>query len=298
MPPLSTVRAGTVREQLNERYMAGRPSNTLTETGVLVHVLDGVGIDEARPWESKAVTRGEGGAGAFLSASLFNARKLPHGLYSGGMALVVSPRSMLRCAYPQDSGTKSWTASKAATINGQRQPGCGPRMCTASDAPFPTPRNDQGYPCAFPPAMLRQCLETFDACSPSVSAYTEMVVALDEEFAFEAVVGGGGFEMHQLILKHFGLRPYQLCVPFRAFFSCKLAECALKLFLAPSLRCACILFNSRSTNPTSRLTTCPIPCHDCACVAATSLSMLCAPRPSRIARTLVETAPSLSGGQA
>lgn len=195
-------------ERLNARYASGLPSNSLEAAGVLVHVLDGVGLEATKPWVAKMASWGS--EGAFLSASLFNARKLPHGLYSGGAALVISPQSTLRCAYPQDSGTKSWVWAKAAEVGGRRQPGCGPRMCTAADAPFPVPRNDQGYPCAFPPSMLRQCLETFDACPTSVSAYTELVVDLDADFAFEAVVGGGGYAMHQLLLKHYGLHPFQL----------------------------------------------------------------------------------------
>jgi len=59
---------------------------------VLVHVLDG-GVDSHRPWLP--------GQRDYLSASILNTRKLPHGLYGGGVALVLSPASRVRCGYPQ-----------------------------------------------------------------------------------------------------------------------------------------------------------------------------------------------------
>ena len=82
-----------MRDRLNERYFNGRPSNMVELTGVLIHVLDG-GVNTERPWMA--------GPRGFLSASLFNARKLPHGLYHGGVGLVISPWSQLRCSYPQE----------------------------------------------------------------------------------------------------------------------------------------------------------------------------------------------------
>lgn len=127
-----------------------------------MHVLDG-GILKGRPWIG--TERG------FLSASLLNARKLPNALYSKGTAVVLSPLSRLVCGYPQDSGTKSWTRSKVAT------PGCGPRMCTADDVPLPPPRSGSGYPCAFPPSMLKAMLQVFEDSPVELSAYTEMVIS-------------------------------------------------------------------------------------------------------------------------
>ena len=204
MVPPPDVAAGVVLDRINARYFAGKPSNSLSEAGVLVHVLDG-GLNGGEPWLPGGAWRD------YLSASLFNARKLPHGLYSGGTALVIAPSSKVRCAYPQDSGTKSWTTAKAAKgPHGHPLAGCGPRMCSKADAPFPSPRHDSGYACAFPPQMFKECLEAFDSYSTDVSAYTEVVVDLSVGFAFEAVVGHGSSAVHQAILKHFGLNERQL----------------------------------------------------------------------------------------
>ena len=90
--PAANVSTAFVRDKLNARHAHGRPSNNLADAGVLVHVLDG-GISPGHPWI--------GGARGFLSASLLNARKRPHGLYTGGPAVVISPLSKLLCAYPQ-----------------------------------------------------------------------------------------------------------------------------------------------------------------------------------------------------
>ena len=189
-------------KRLNTRYFKGRPSNDLADAGVLVHVLDG-GLNWERPWE-------DGGTG-FLSASLFNARKLPHGLYHGGIAYVLAPGSQIRCAYPQDSGTRSWTAAKATTYQGHKMPGCGPRMCTRGDEPFPEPRHDRGYACAFPPNMFKDCLAVFDNYTTEVTAYTEVVVDL-KAFAVEAVVGTSeaAHYVHRALLAQFNLTEQQL----------------------------------------------------------------------------------------
>jgi len=194
-----------VRDALNTRYLQGKPSDELEASGVLVHVLDG-GILKGRPWIG--TERG------FLSASLLNARKLPNALYSKGTAVVLSPLSRLVCGYPQDSGTKSWTRSKVAT------PGCGPRMCTADDVPLPPPRSGSGYPCAFPPSMLKAMLQVFEDSPVELSAYTEMVISTAAgEFAIEAVVcdqlcnyfrGPNDDETHAGLLSHFGLDDRQL----------------------------------------------------------------------------------------
>ena len=198
----SVARDGQVRDALNARYFAGRPSNVLSEAGVLVHMLDG-GVNSVQPWRR--------GYQDFLSASLLNARKLPHGLYHGSVALVVSPSSTVRCSYPQDSGTKSWVPSKAVSVDGRKLPGCGPTMRTPGGTlgSFPTPRHDSGYPCAFPPSMFARMLEVFEGCDTDTSAYTEVVVSLTDEFAFEAVVGDG-YSVQNALLEHWGLSREQL----------------------------------------------------------------------------------------
>ena len=140
--------------------------------------------------------------------SLINQRRPPpHGLYHGGIGIVLSPLSRLRCAYPQDSGSKSWLPNKASL------PGCGPRLCTSLDAPFPVPANDRGYVCAFPPSMLADMLEVFDRASAEMAAYNEVVVdSSTDAFAIEAIVGSGddATRMHANTLRRFGLNARQL----------------------------------------------------------------------------------------
>ena len=197
-----------MRDLLNRRHDDGRPSNRLHAAGVLVHMLDG-GIAPNKLWE--------GGPRGFLSASLLNGKKRPHGLYHGGIGIVVSPASRLQCCYPQDSGTKSWVGNKA--VVGYQ--GCGPAMCTpdglADGTPFPMPTHDHGYPCAFPALMLQQCLEVFDAYDTQVSAYTEVVVDVSSTtaYAIDAVVGIGGVDAHRALLQRWGLNERQ--VPLLVF---------------------------------------------------------------------------------
>ena len=224
---------------------------------MLVHVLDG-GVDPGQPWKSGSAARD------YLSASIFNRAKIPHGLYSGGPVLVLAPSSRLRCSYPQgmrsskaldltalrhpysichvpmarscdpaaqgpaihtphrpvlcqlfmwhaDSGTASWNYYKAASDprTGRRLPGCGPRICSPADAPFASPRHDRGYDCAFPPEMLKDMLEVFDAYPTDVSAYTEVVIEVGEgRHAIVAVIGSS--DVHRSLLQHFGLNSAQL----------------------------------------------------------------------------------------
>ena len=115
--------------------------------------MDG-GLNGERPWQAQDPARN------YLSSSLLNARKYPHGLYTSQTALVISPRSRLLCSYPQDSGTKSFV----------RFHGCGPKLCGKADAPFPKPFRDRGYPCAFPPDMFADMLTVFDNATVEESA--------------------------------------------------------------------------------------------------------------------------------
>ena len=192
--------------RLNKRYYEGRISNVLEEAGVLVHVLDG-GVKPNQPWLDNGRS--------FISVSLLNAMKVPHGLYSGGIALVISPSSRLICSYPQDSGTKSWTLSKVEAYTGHA--GCGPIMCSSSmygnkgQPNWPPPRRSSGYPCAFPPSMFDVMMGVFHDATVEESSYTEIVID-NHLFAIEAIVGFGyeGRYVHGQILSHFGLNENQL----------------------------------------------------------------------------------------
>ena len=102
---------------------------------MLVHVLDG-GVDPGQPWKSGSAARD------YLSASIFNAIKIPHGLYNGGPVLILAPSSRLRCSYPQ--GMRS---SKALDLTALRHPysmpcphgallrSCGPRPSGSHTSP-------------------------------------------------------------------------------------------------------------------------------------------------------------------
>lgn len=199
--PPSTVEAGYVRDRLNQRYYEGRVSNTLSEAGVLVHVLDG-SVNGRSPW----VDNGRG----FLSASLLTAQRFGHqGLYTRGPVLVISPHSRLICAYPQDSGSTSWVVPKVAVE------GCGPTFCPdgglLANGTFPLPRagTDRGYPCAFGPSMFDRMLDLY---MRSEQAYNEIVIS-NHDFAIEAIVGHSTpeiRELHQHLLHHFDLNERQL----------------------------------------------------------------------------------------
>lgn len=197
-----------VRDRINQRYYAGRISNDLAAAGVIVHAFDG-GLAYDRPWT-------DGGQG-FVSASLLNAMKTPHGLYTGDPALIVSPSSRVLCSYPQDSGTKSWRLPKVS-VNG-----CGPSFCGRDARAYsgtdqwPRPRHDAGYPCAFPPNMFATMMSIFYNATVDESAYTEIVVDNEPQtFAVEAVVSfnledkGRARTVHRKIIEHWGLNAHQL----------------------------------------------------------------------------------------
>ena len=167
--PSADVQPDQVKNALNLRHANGQPSLNLSRAGVLVHVLDGA-LDTHEPWrqavDKKEQTRD------FLSATLLSSLKRAS-LYKGtkATALVLSPLSKVSCGYPQDSGSLSWNKWKVAT------PGCGPRVCTERDVPYPKPRHDSGYPCYFTRQMLDKCLGVFVGVSVDESAYTEIVRA-------------------------------------------------------------------------------------------------------------------------
>lgn len=103
--PPATSPVGFVLDRLNKRYFSGRPSNSLGETGVLVHVMDG-GVDAMHVWRP-------GSGRDYLSASIFNTIKVPHGLYSSGTVLILAPTSKLRCSYPQGPRARAHDAQCA-----------------------------------------------------------------------------------------------------------------------------------------------------------------------------------------
>ena len=210
--PPPDVPSGYVRDRLNARFRNGRPSNDLEAAGVLLHVLDGA-LNPSYPWRPLSAGKN------YLSASILNAR----GRSSGGRtskdmpildvyteesaAVVLSPRSRLRCSYPQDGNTNNWAMGKV----GPAMAGCGPRLCSEADLhALPLCKHEDSFPCAMPPAFFERMLRLFEAREDSVGAcaYTEVVLALDG-LAIEAMIGFTD-GVHRRVLDHFGLNANQL----------------------------------------------------------------------------------------
>jgi hypothetical protein len=195
-----------VRDVLNQRYRDGRTSNDLASAGVLVHIFDG-GLNPQWPWSP-------GGYGHdYLSASILNARPRLGGgstakdspVLHNGMAVVVSPTSRLRCAYPQDGNTNNWYWPKVPLG------GCGPRLCTPRDLRHLwTCDHARSLPCALPPSMFANMQQIFEARDDTIGAcaYTEVIIAIDG-LAFDAFVGVPE-ETHRAALRFFGLNAHQL----------------------------------------------------------------------------------------
>lgn len=170
-------------------------------------MLDGA-LNPAWPWLRT-------GARDYLSASLLNNRPRIGGgetskdapiLNTLAAAVVISPRSKLRCAYPQDGNTLNWHSGKVP------EAGCGPRMCRGDVDlhQLKLCKHGDDMPCALPPRMFDKMLQLFEAREDTIGAcaYTEVIIALDG-IAFDALVGFPQ-QTHDALLHHFGLNAHQL----------------------------------------------------------------------------------------
>lgn len=156
--------------------MHGRPSTSLSEAGVLIHLFDALeDWGNGKPWRPchsgwcSSIADHE-------SCSLVNA-ELPH-LFNGGAGLILRPRLVdLLCSYQADGGTQ-----------GKNRGGCGQLWCT--------PRHF--WQCSWPPGQLDQMLETQERTN--ADGYNEVIVGSarwDQNLpdAIEAIVyvsGGSG----------------------------------------------------------------------------------------------------------
>lgn len=143
---------------LNRRFVAGAPSESLFEAGVVVHVLDGYEKSDA-PWTFDPSSP----TGDRASASIVNARhpdiyenllrpvgfrRLP------GFVLADSPtRERLSCSYSREGGTNGCRQNCDHSRNNSNcVPGCTVKECQGGEAGV----------CFFSPGRLKEMLETHD----------------------------------------------------------------------------------------------------------------------------------------
>ena len=93
---------GSLADEINSRFLNGRPSVSLAEAGVVIHTFDDFeDWDSQRPWMVCSSLRCQGEVD-HLSASLINAR-VPVLFSGGGAGLVLSPTAELLCSYAYDT---------------------------------------------------------------------------------------------------------------------------------------------------------------------------------------------------
>ena len=152
-------------DDVNRRFTEGRPSDSLADAGVVIHMFDDFeDWDGGRPWMVCSSLRCRGEVD-HLSASLIN-RRVPH-LYQvpgGGAGVVVSPTVRLACSYAYDSGTQG-------KVNG----GCGAVPCTTHPA---------AWECSWPPDHLKQMMQAqegrgsaYDGHSAGGSLHNELIIS-------------------------------------------------------------------------------------------------------------------------
>jgi hypothetical protein len=142
--------------QLNRRFVAGAPSNSLYEAGVPLHVLDGYERSNA-PWSFDPSSP----TGDRASASIVNARHpdvyenllRPVGSQRmPGFVLADAPtKERLSCSYFRDGGTNSASQNCDHTDTSCAS-GCIASWC----------EGDMDWYCAFPPWRLKDMMEAHD----------------------------------------------------------------------------------------------------------------------------------------
>jgi hypothetical protein len=138
---------------LNRKFALGAPSNSLSEAGVVMRVLDGFERSDA-PWAFDPSSP----TGDRASASIVNARHPD--IYENllrpigwqrmpGLVLADAPtQERLSCAYWRDGGTDIQTCSHS---DPECRPGC-TNWC----------KGDMDWYCAFPPWRLQEMMEAHD----------------------------------------------------------------------------------------------------------------------------------------
>ena len=108
--PLSTAlapsmpSAGEVAHAIAARYERGGPSGSLSESGVLIHMLDGY-EDPDKPWEICHEVCGRSEVDSISGSLVSRAAPRIFQGSKGGAGLVLAPDTEILCAYPSDAGT-------------------------------------------------------------------------------------------------------------------------------------------------------------------------------------------------
>lgn len=141
---------------LNRRFVTGAPSNSLSEAGVLMHVLDGYENSDM-PWSFNPSNP----AGDRTSASVVSARHpdiyedlrrpIGHQRWPGFVLASAPVQERLSCAYCGDIGT---ARQRCDHLDPECRPGCTLPWCEGS-TDWPK--------CTFPPWRLKEMLELFDS---------------------------------------------------------------------------------------------------------------------------------------
>ena len=140
---------------LNERFASGKPSNVLSEAGVLVRQFDTLD-DWDKPWLPCPADRWCVGFSDRWATSIINV-DAPHVYYDdendGKGGIVLAPTAALFCAYPEDGN--SMNPEHACTPLGGDGvnciPGCYPKGQQCHEV-------GHDWVCSFPPDRLKQAL--------------------------------------------------------------------------------------------------------------------------------------------
>ena len=154
----------------------GRPSNDLTQAGVIVHIFDGLGVS-GRPWEVSLTVD-------HMSASLI--RKANPRLYWKGddgttAGLVLSPAwAKVLCSYSNDAGTQ-----------GKVNRGCGTLSCDRSKDILDINVPGSQDPCSWPRHALGDMIDiqpwyTYNEIILDSMAWQSQMPSLVEAFVFIA----------------------------------------------------------------------------------------------------------------
>ncbi|KAL1526258.1 hypothetical protein AB1Y20_014978 [Prymnesium parvum] len=144
-----------IEQILHDRFMLGRPSNSLRDAGVLVHMLDGLEKSLEQPWLPCPSEKWCYAFSDRMSFSLINAR-LP--FYFGlkySVGFLASPeKADLLCSWFTDYGTMDKTCDPPG-VRDDCLPGCwvgAPNWCSGLPS-------SPVWDCAWPPELTKQMLE-------------------------------------------------------------------------------------------------------------------------------------------
>lgn len=134
-------------DQLNARFMAGRPSNILADAGVLVRQFDGL-ENYARPWEPCEQGRFCHTYSDRFASSLINSKqRLLYSRTSGGL-IVNTDVAHILCSYYSDGGSQSRQCTPPG-VSDECTPGCSHECKSLQDF--------RG--CSWPPSAFKEMME-------------------------------------------------------------------------------------------------------------------------------------------